>query len=78
MSAPERTFIIGGTHREALGWCRENGVAPYARTTIIATHGDAIRGHAIRPEDRVVWHVTHVPTELLEQVRVAQMVGGSR
>lgn len=69
-----RTFIIGGTVREAREWCRENGVQPYAHTTVIATHERAIRGHTIRREDRVEW-LTPVSRALVENVAVAQLAG---
>mgnify|MGYP000211417699 CR=1 FL=1 len=67
-----RTFIIGGTVREARAWCRENGVQPYAHTTVIATHERTLRGHSIRQEDRVVW----LPG--LAAVRLAESVGLAR
>lgn len=67
-----RTFIIGGTVREAREWCRQNGVQPYAHTTIIATHERALRGHTIRREDRVVW-LGPVSPDLDEAVTVARL-----
>lgn len=66
-----RTFIIGGTVREARAWCRENGVQPYASTTVIATHERALRGHTIRREDRVVWQ-DPISADLYEGVFIAK------
>lgn len=72
-----RTIIVGGTHRDAVGWCKANGVQPYARTTRILLTPDAVHGLVITPEDHVVWHEDTSPA-LRDAVRIAMLTGGAR
>lgn len=67
-------FIVGGTFNEAVRWCRNNGVKPFARTTHILTTGDSVRGLTIHPQDRILWHEGVVDERIIENILIAQMV----
>lgn len=54
MSEQGRTFILAMNRDDAIAWCRENDVKPYAKSTIILTTALACRGHEYRDGDGVV------------------------
>lgn len=49
-----RTFVLATSRDDAIAWCRENGVKPYARNTIILATALACRGHEFREGDDAV------------------------
>ncbi len=46
-----RNFILASSRAEAIAWCRENTIKPYAKSTIILTTALACRGHEFREDD---------------------------
>lgn len=65
-----RTFIIGGTRADALQFCRDARLAPSARSTVILTTPESVRGHTIKPTDVTIWN-GYVSDELMTDVAIA-------
>jgi len=75
------TFVVSNSIDAAREWCRENGVEPYSRRTVIVTTARAFTGRIIRPRDRVVvvssdspWHDRDKIDAL---IRMAKRMGGT-
>lgn len=73
------TFVVSNSIAAALEWCRENGVEPYGRRTVIVTRPRSLVGRTIWPHDRVVevsdggrWHAGD---ELAAVIRHAMQKG---
>lgn len=49
-----RIFILAENRDDAIAWCRQNSVKPYAESTVIITTPLACRGHERHDNDRVV------------------------
>lgn len=68
---PATTFVLADTYTAAREWCRREGVRLYARSTVIACRGPAVRGYRVRDEDRVVVLGRGPSDEVLDDMRIA-------
>jgi hypothetical protein len=64
-----RKVVVGGTHRDFLHWCRENGISPMR--CIRPTFREHLMGLEIKKEDivRLGYMSPEMETELLLRIR---------
>lgn len=66
------TIIYGGSVAQADAWCRENGVKPRARHTVILASRYAARGLHITDDDTIVYLGGHVHEDLARDIAIAR------
>lgn len=68
-----RTYVLACSVLHAEHWCRLNGVQPFSRSTVLASHPDRLRGHTIRSSDRVV--ILDPSDELIAELDICRFAG---
>jgi hypothetical protein len=70
-----RTVVVSPTRRQALAWCRANGVQPYAWATRLVTTPGAVHGLTFTADDRVVF--THgITAAMADALWPCYLIGG--
>lgn len=67
-----RVIVLAARRTIAVDWCRQNGVLPHGRATIIATQGPSLRGYSPRRDDRVV-DLGGAAPEVYQDLQIAQL-----
>lgn len=71
-----KTLVLAATRADAIKWCRQNNVGPYARDTYIATTEANLRGFELHDGDRVV--VVSLSWPLIQAWSVVQHMADAR